>query len=60
VSRLIRVRFANVTLGPRLFAGHWRDLELDELNRLLALTGLAREARPWLPRRPGRPRVRPR
>lgn len=60
VSRLIRVRFANVTLGPRLFTGHWRDLELDELHGLLALTGLPREPRPWLPRRPGRPQGKPR
>lgn len=58
VSRLIRIRFANVSLGPRLFAGHWRDLELDELNGLLALAGLPGEPRPWTPHKPGR-RPRP-
>jgi len=42
VSRLKRVRFGNVTLGPRVFAGHWRDLTPDELTELLALAGTKR------------------
>ena len=58
VSRLIRIRFANVSLGPRLFAGHWLDLELDELNGLVDLAGFPREPRPWTPHKPGR-RPRP-
>lgn len=53
VSRLIRVRFANVSLGPRLFAGHWRDLEDEERQALLALAGLPREPTRRGSRRPG-------
>jgi len=40
VSRLMRVRFGNVILGPRLFAGHWRDLTKEELTGLLELVGM--------------------
>lgn len=40
VSRLKRVRFGNVILGPRVFTGHWRDLAPDELTDLLALAGM--------------------
>jgi 23S rRNA pseudouridine2605 synthase len=40
VSRLIRLRYGNVALGPRLFTGHWRRLESEELKGLLALAGL--------------------
>jgi len=40
VSRLKRVRFGNVILGPRVFAGHWRDLTQNELMDLLALAGM--------------------
>jgi 23S rRNA pseudouridine2605 synthase len=40
VSRLKRVRFANVVLGPRVPAGHWRDLTAEELAGLLELAGL--------------------
>jgi len=40
VSRLKRVRFANVVLGPRVLAGHWRDLSAEELAVLLELAGL--------------------
>lgn len=55
VSRLIRVRYGNVELGPRLFMGHWRRLEAAEIVGLLALAGL-RDA-PKSPRRPtGKPR----
>lgn len=50
VSRLIRVRFGNVTLGPRLFAGHWRPLTETELDDLMALAGMRTAAKP--PRRP--------
>ncbi len=52
VSRLIRVRFGNVSLGPRLFTGNWRHLEDEELNGLLALAGMERPRNP----RPRRPR----
>ncbi|MBK1733325.1 23S rRNA pseudouridine(2605) synthase RluB [Thiococcus pfennigii] len=46
VSRLIRVRYGNVALGPRLFAGHWRALTESELDDLLALAGMAPIRRP--------------
>jgi 23S rRNA pseudouridine2605 synthase len=42
VSRLTRVRFGNVVLGPRVFTGHWRDLTEDELGGLLELAGMKR------------------
>lgn len=40
VSRLIRIRYGDINLGPRVFAGHWRELEPAELQALLALAGL--------------------
>jgi 23S rRNA pseudouridine2605 synthase len=47
VNRLIRLRYANVEMGPRLFAGNWRKLESEELEGLLALAGLEpEESRP--------------
>jgi 23S rRNA pseudouridine2605 synthase len=44
VSRLIRVRYGNVELGPRLFAGNWRNVKGEELQGLLALADLPAEA----------------
>ena len=49
VSRLMRVRFGNVILGPRVFTGRWRDLTAEELAALLELAGMER------PRQPARP-----
>ena len=43
VSRLIRLRYGNVEMGPRLFTGNWRKLEPEELEGLLALAGLEPE-----------------
>jgi 23S rRNA pseudouridine2605 synthase len=43
VSRLIRIRYGNVSLGPRLFAGHWRELTEEEISGLLALAGMERQ-----------------
>lgn len=40
VSRLIRVRYGNVEMGPRLFAGHARKLDEQEIDGLFALAGL--------------------
>jgi 23S rRNA pseudouridine2605 synthase len=40
VSRLVRIRYGNVELGPRLFAGHWRRLEAEEYSGLLSLAGI--------------------
>ncbi len=43
VNRLIRLRYGNVAMGPRLFTGNWRKLEPEELEGLLALAGLEPE-----------------
>ncbi|MFC1684516.1 23S rRNA pseudouridine(2605) synthase RluB [Pseudomonadota bacterium] len=43
VSRLIRVRYGPVNLGNRLFSGHWRELEADEMKELLVVAGLTPE-----------------
>lgn len=40
VSRLKRVRFGNVILGPRPGPGHWREVSGDELDGLLEHAGL--------------------
>ncbi|WP_133513005.1 23S rRNA pseudouridine(2605) synthase RluB [Candidatus Thiosymbion oneisti] len=58
VSRLKRVRFGNVILGPRVFAGHWRDLTPDELTDLLALAGMERPRTPARRARQDRPPAR--
>lgn len=50
VSRLIRIRYGNVALGPRLFTGHWRELTEEEIAGLMALAGL-RHGRSGPPRR---------
>lgn len=59
VSRLIRIRYGSLHLGPRVFAGHWRELEPAELQGLLALAGLedaAPRPQPWRrPRSDSRP-----
>jgi 23S rRNA pseudouridine2605 synthase len=57
VSRLMRVRFGNVILGPRVFAGHWRDLTDEELAGLLALAGMKQPRAPA--REEGKPRGKP-
>ncbi len=41
VSRLIRVRYGNIELGRRLFAGSWRPLTEDEQSGLMTLAGLS-------------------
>ncbi len=40
VSRLIRVRYGNIRLGKHLRTGKWRELEPQELDRLLETAGL--------------------
>lgn len=45
VSRLIRVRYSDVKLDRRLMQGGWKELELDELNKLRKKVGLDRELR---------------
>lgn len=49
VSRLVRVRYADVTLDRRLIQGGWRELPLDELNKLRKKVGLDRELREFNP-----------
>jgi len=60
VSRLIRVRFGNVILGPRLFAGHWRDLTEEEIAGLLVLAGMEKPRSPLCGTGKGKPRAKPR
>lgn len=59
VSRLIRIRYGNIALGRRLFAGNWRPLTGEELSALMTLAGLKVPGRiprrnlgskPWPPR----------
>ena len=49
VSRLVRVRYADVTLDRRLIQGGWKELPLDELNKLRKKVGLSREIREFNP-----------
>jgi 23S rRNA pseudouridine2605 synthase len=53
VSRLIRVRFGEVLLPPRLRTGSSMDLAPEEIDRLMAASGLS-EA-PAAPPKPGKP-----
>ena len=41
VSRLIRIKYGNISLDPRLSAGEYRELTLSEINNLRDLAGLA-------------------
>jgi len=64
VSRLIRVRYGNVSMGPRLFTGRWRDLSEEEIDGLLRLAGMERSrparrhAGPRRSKWPGKPVAR--
>lgn len=49
VSRLVRVRYADVKLDRRLIQGGWKELGLDELNTLRKKVGLDRELREFNP-----------
>ena len=40
VSRLIRIKYANLELDPKLHAGQYRELTLSEINNLRTLVGL--------------------
>jgi len=46
LSRLKRVRYGNVILGPEVRAGRWRELSADELAGLLALAGIEKPRPP--------------
>lgn len=39
ISRLMRVRFGSISLPRGLHRGHWQELELEEVQRLLAELG---------------------
>ncbi|MGI9304522.1 MAG: 23S rRNA pseudouridine(2605) synthase RluB [Gammaproteobacteria bacterium] len=58
VSRLIRVRFGPVSLGRRLKAGEWRDLNGSELNELYTFARLKAPVPPHRQRRHGAARRR--
>jgi 23S rRNA pseudouridine2605 synthase len=49
VSRLIRVKYANVSLDRRLIQGGWKELSLDDINKLRKQVGLNRETREFNP-----------
>ncbi len=49
VSRLVRVRYADVKLDRRLIQGGWKELGLDDLNALRKKVGLDRELREFNP-----------
>lgn len=49
VSRLVRTRYADVVLDRRLIQGGWRELPLDELNKLRKKVGLDRELQEFNP-----------
>ncbi len=40
VSRLIRIKYANLNLDPSLHAGQYRELSLSEINNLRSAAGL--------------------
>lgn len=40
VSRLIRIKYANIELDPRLKAGQYRELNVNEINKLRSLASL--------------------
>ncbi len=49
VSRLVRVRYADVKLDRRLIQGGWKELGLDDLNQLRKKSGMDRELREFNP-----------
>jgi 23S rRNA pseudouridine2605 synthase len=49
VSRLVRIRYADVSLDRRLIQGGWKELGLEELNQLRKKVGLDRETREFNP-----------
>jgi 23S rRNA pseudouridine2605 synthase len=49
VSRLIRIRYADILLDRRLMQGGWRELGLEDLNKLRKKVGLDRELREFNP-----------
>lgn len=60
VSRLKRVRFGNIILGPRVFVGRWRNLTEEERTGLLELAGMKKPQSPARRTGEGRPSGKPR
>lgn len=52
VSRLIRIKYANLNLDPSLKAGQWRELSLSEINNLRDLVNLKPLEESQIPRIP--------
>jgi 23S rRNA pseudouridine2605 synthase len=52
VSRLMRIRYANIELGRGLRPGKFRDLETQELQRLLQQVGMTQPTKALTPQRP--------
>lgn len=48
VSRLLRVRYGNITLPKRLSRGTWLELDLNSVNYLRGLVGLSVEEKSFL------------
>lgn len=66
ISRLTRVRYGPIPLSRRLRIGQWQELEREEVQQLLQLTGLETEREQRKPppakaprRAPHKPTVRP-
>jgi len=59
VSRLIRIRFADIVLPPRLRLGHWQELEPAKIHALRSKIDMVEPAAPSA-RPPQRSRARPR
>ena len=51
VSRLMRIRYANIELGRSLRPGKFRDLESDELQQLLQQVGITQSVKAPTPQR---------
>ena len=51
VSRLMRIRYANIELGRSLRPGKFRDLESDELQQLLQQVGITQSVKASTPMR---------
>lgn len=48
VSRLLRVRYGNISLPKRLSRGRWTELDLNAVNYLRSLVGLSTEEKSFI------------
>jgi len=60
VSRLKRIRYANIVLTARLAQKHWRELDNTEISGLLQLAGMKKRVNQVTPRAPVSKRDQPR